>query len=173
MKKSVLGRSLVRRAVMATALGLSAMVMAPQAASAATYNLAVVSTEYQFRVPSRLPAGSYTLTHYNLGREPHVFVVVNLGPVCSQTITTIAQAHAFLDQVPPGPDALEKANRLCPGVGLAGDVFAPPGGRTTGPLNLAPGRALYFDPIPSPQGIPHDDLGMIGFINVFSTSFSF
>ena len=168
--KRVLGRSLVKRAVFATTLGVSALLMAPQAASAATFPLGVVSRDYRFYgVPSWLPAGTYSMTHFNVGHEPHVFIAVNLGPVCSETITTVAQADAFLDEV-QGPEDLEAA---CPGSSIAGDVFAPPGGRSTGELNLAPGRVLYFCPIPDDHGVPHDELGMIGFINVFSFSFPF
>jgi hypothetical protein len=165
--KRVLGRSLIKRALMATTLGVSALLMAPQAASAATYPLGVVSRDYRFYgVPSRLPAGTYNMTHYNVGSEPHVFIAVNLGPVCSDTITTIAQADAFLDEV-HGPGDLAAA---CPGSSIAGSVFAPPGGRSTSELNLASGRVLYFCPIPNDHGVPHDELGMIGFINVFSIS---
>lgn len=168
MTTKVRGRSMVRRAVVATTLGVSGLMMAPQAASAATYPLSVVSTDYSFRgLPSRLPAGTYNVTHYNFGHEPHVFIAVNLGPVCSQSVTTIAQADAFLDVV-QGPDDLAAK---CPGSSIAGDVFAPPGGRSTAPVTLAPGRVLFFCPIPDDHGISHDELGMIGLVNVISLSF--
>lgn len=166
MNTKVRGRSLVRRVAVAGALGASALMVAPQASYAAsrTYPLAVVSTDYRFQgVPGRLPSGSYNLQHYNLGLEPHVFVAVNLGPQCSQSVRTTAQALAFLDTL-EGPEDLAAA---CPGSSLAGDVFAPPGGRASGPLSLTPGRTLYFCPIPDAHGVSHEELGMIGFIDVF------
>lgn len=167
MKMDVHTRQVIRRMVVAGALAVSALTVAPQASYAAgrTLPLAVVSREYQFiGLPSRLPAATYDLRHFNLGNESHVIVAVNLGPVCSPMITNKVQALAFL-QTLEGPEDLAVQ---CEGSSLAGDVFAPPGGRTSGPVSLAPGRTLYFCPIPESHGVPHDELGMIGLIDVFA-----
>lgn len=160
-------RASAGRVGLAGALAASALVLVPQASYAAhrTIPLAVVARDFQFLgLPPALPAGQYDVRFFNLGQEPHVIVAVNLGPQCSQSITTKEQGLAFLQTV--DSDAAFAA--ACPGGSFAGDVFAPPGGRSTGPLTLAPGRTMYFCPIPEENGVPHFDLGMIGFIDVFS-----
>ena len=170
MKTRLHGRPVWGRVVVAGALAVSALMLAPQASYAASraLSLAVVSRDYSFEgLPGRLPAGEYNLSHYNFGAEPHVLIAVNLGPVCSNTITTTEQAQEFLENV----QSDEQFEAECPGGSIAGDVFAPPGGRSSGPITLTPGRTLYFCPIPTEEGIPHDDLGMIGFIDVFSFPF--
>ena len=159
-------RSVLARVVAATALAVSALTFAPQAASAArTYPLGVVGRDYSFQgVPTRLPVGEYNLRFYNLGSEPHVLVAINLGPECSDTIATAEAAIEFLE----GVESDEDLFAACPGSSFAGDVFAPPGGRSSGPLSLAPGRTLVFCPIPDAMWTPHHELGMIAFIDVFA-----
>ncbi len=157
-------RSKLGRVTAAAALAVSALALAPQSASAArSYPLGIVARDYSFQgVPSRLPAGAYNLRFYNLGSEPHVVVAINLGPACSQTVATAADAIEFLETV----DSEEVLADACPGSSLAGDVFAPPGGSASGPLSFTPGRALVFCPIPDSMWTPHHELGMLNFINV-------
>jgi len=149
----------------AAAVAASVLTFVPQASYAASrpFPLGIAARDYSFQgVPSRLPAGSYDLRFVNVGDEFHVFVAVNLGPTCSATITTREAALAFLATIED-----QDPETLCPGSSLAGDVAAPPGGRSSGLMTVTPGRTLYFCPIPTEDGTPHAELGMIGFINVF------
>jgi len=157
-------RSVVARVVAAAALAVSALTLAPQTASAArTYPLGVVARDYYFTgVPSRLPEGQYSMRFFNLGSEPHVLVAINLGPECSESLSTAEVAIDFLEGIESEEDFLA----ACPGSSFAGAVFAPPGGRSSGPLSLAPGRTLVFCPIPDSMWTPHHELGMINFIDV-------
>jgi len=156
---------MARRAAMASALAASVLTFVPQASYAASrpFPLGIVARDYSFQgVPSRLPAGSYDIRFFNIGDEFHVFVAVNLGPVCSATITTKEAALEFLAAVED-----QDPETLCPGSSLAADAAAPPGGRSSALMTLTPGRMLYFCPVPDEDGTPHAELGMIGFTNVF------
>lgn len=160
-------RSLAGRVGIAGAFALGILMFLPQTAYAAgrTAPLGVVARDFQFQgVPRTLPAGQYNVRFFNIGHAPHVLVAANLGPECSQSITTNQQAVAFLATIQSEQDFAA----ACPGGTLAGDVFAPPGGRSSALFNLAPGRTLVFCPIPEENGTPHFDLGMVGLINVFT-----
>ncbi len=160
-----LGRSWAARIGFSAAMVASVMGVSSPPASAAPLKLplAVVARDFQFLgVPGRLPAATYDLQFINISRtEEHEFVAVNLGPICSKTITTVAAAKALLDGG-QDPDV------VCPGNTFEGGVDAGPGGRARQTLTLTPGRTLYFCGVPDENGTPHFDLGMIGFINVFS-----
>lgn len=163
-----LGRSWAARIGFSAAMVASVMGVSAPPAPAAPLKLpmAVVARDFQFLgVPGRLPAATYDVRFFNIStEEDHEFVAVNLGPTCSNTITTIDQAKDALQNL----DSDEAFAAACPGGSFEGAVFAGPGGRDRQDITLAPGRTLYFCGIPDENGTPHFDLGMIGFINVFS-----
>ncbi len=158
-----LGRSWTVRlgfsaAVVVSALGMSAL---PSSAHTVKRPLAVVAKNFRFLgVPRSLPAGQYDVRFLNISPDEHELVAFNLGPVCSRTITTAAQARALLDSG-QDPDV------VCPGNNFEGYASAGPGGTDREDFTLSPGRTLYFCGVPE-NGVPHFDLGMIGFINVFA-----
>ncbi|MGI9034160.1 MAG: hypothetical protein ACR2HY_10910 [Acidimicrobiales bacterium] len=158
--------------VVAAATAVASMVgmLAPTAASAATrtYSLSVVARDFQFLgVPSRLPAGTANVRFRNISRsEFHEFIAVNLGPACAGF--TRDQAIAEITKAGQAEDPIAAAQEDCPGLTFAGAAFAPPGGSDRETYDFQPGRVLYFCSIPDENGTPHFDLGMIGFINVFS-----
>ncbi len=149
-------------AVAASALAMSS---APaSAAPAAAQPLAVVAKDYRYLgVPLLLPAGQYNLQFSNHGHEEHEFVALNLGPTCSQSINNAKRAKRLLSSV----QSEEEFVADCPGATFAGAADAQPGARDREPLNLEPGRTLYFCAVPDANGTPHFDLGMIGLIKVF------
>jgi hypothetical protein len=147
----------VSAAVVASALGMSAL---PTSATTVKRPLAVVAKSFRFLgVPRWLPAGQYDVRFLNISPDDHEFVAVNLGPVCSRTVTSVAQAVAVLNSQDP--------DVVCPGNSFEGAAFAGPGGRDREAFTFTPGRTLYFCGVPE-NGVPHYDLGMIGFINVFA-----
>jgi len=158
--------------MVASLLGVSA---APSSATDVKRPMAVVARDFQFLgAPPILPAGQYDLRFFNLSRdEAHVFVAVNLGPSCGSSVRTAADGKALLERVDSiaGPDGNPEVvfGDLCPLGSLEGDgAFAEPGGRSRADYSFTPGKTMYFCPIPNDDGTPHYDLGMIGFINVFS-----
>ncbi len=169
--KSQFARVGLGAAMVASMLGASA---APSSAAMAKRPMAVVARDFQFIVPPVLPAGDYDLRFFNISRdEDHVFVAVNLGSKCSNTINTVAQAKALLARIDQESGGDEDASdavfaRLCPGGSFEGAAFAEPGGRAREDFTFTPGKTLYFCPIPDEDGTPHSDLGMIGFMNIFS-----
>jgi len=156
--------------MVASMLGASAQ---PSSAAEVKWPMAVVARDYQFLVPPALPEGRYDLQFFNIGREGHVFVALNLGPACSASINTVSQAKALIkgieetagDDEEAGDAAFAKA---CPGGSFEGAAFAEPGGRAREDFTFTPGKTLYFCPIPTAAGTDHYDLGMIGFINIFA-----
>lgn len=148
----------------------SAVVAAPVLATSVTaahaaggkISLAVVARDYHFSgVPNSLPAATYSVNFINVGDEEHEFVAVNLGPQCGSF--TKQQALAELNK---GEDAFFAD---CPGGSFEGAAFAAPGQRDRETVTLTPGRTLYFCGVPDENGVPHFELGMIGFINVRAT----
>ncbi len=164
LRKSWVARVAVSGAVIVAALGMAA---APSSATDLKLPMAVVARDFQFLgIPRALPAAQYDVRFFNISRtEAHEFVAVNLGPTCSSTINTVAQAKALLDG---GEDAF---GAECPGGSFEGAVFADPGGRDRADIALTPGKTLYFCGVPDDNGTPHFELGMIGFLNVFSLPF--
>ncbi len=171
MKLRDIGKSWGARLGVGAALGAAVLGMVAPPASAAGLKLpmAVVARDYSFlAVPPALPAAEYDLRFFNISRvEEHEFVAVNLGPTCSTTVNTAADAKALLE------GGEEEAFAACPGAEFEGAVFAEPGGRDRGTFNLTPGKTLYFCGVPDGSGTPHFELGMIGFLNVFSLPFGF
>lgn len=157
------GRIACSSAVVASVLALSS---APASAEVSNVPLPAVAINYKFpTIPKKLVDGGYNVQLFNASDEPHVLIAVNLGAQCTGTVSTIAKAKQFLDTI--DSDAAFAA--ACPGGSLAGDVFAEPFGSGQGPLDLEPGRTLYFCPIPTEGGKPHYKLGMLGFIKVIPT----
>jgi len=154
--------------MVASMLGASA---APSSAEAVKRPMAVVARDFQFIVPPALPAGQYDLRFFNISRdEAHVFVALDLGPTCSRTTNTIAQAKALIEKLlAAGEDGFEAAfDSACQGGSFEGAAFAEPGGRSREDFTFRPGKTLYFCDVPDDDGTPHFDLGMIGFMNIFS-----
>ncbi len=171
-------RSWTVRASFAAAMAASTLTVAAPSAGAAeatpanaTTPLSVTAENFRFlNVPVFLRAGSYDVTLHNISEDDHVFLALNLGPVCSRSVTTTADASALLTRV--GQEAGDSGDpetvfeAACPGGSFEGAVFAPPGGTETDKIDFTPGKTLYFCPIPEEDGTRHYDLGMIGFINV-------
>jgi len=174
--KSQFARVGLGATMVASALGVAA---APSSADAVKRPMAVVARDFQFLgAPPILPAGQYDLRFFNISREEeHEFVALNVES-CKSKVTTIVAAKALLDAIgskavrdaAPGmePDFDAATQALCRGASFEGAAFAPPGQRDRQDFTLTPGRTLYFCAIPDEDGTPHFELGMIGFINVFS-----
>jgi len=146
-------------------VGLAAVTMSlvlgmPQAATAATRSLGIVARDYSFSgISSRLVAGDYDTRFVNGSRkEPHEVVALNLGPACAGL--TRQQVVAHLDA-----DTIELA---CPDIAFEGFAFAPPLGRDRVSFTLDAGRTLFVCFIPTPQGIPHYQLGMLALSDVIT-----
>jgi len=151
-------------------------VAAPSAGAAeatpagATTPLSITAESFRFlNVPVFLRAGTSSVTLHNVSDDDdHEFVAVNLGPTCGRSIATTADASALIKQI--GDQAGDNdpqpfLDAACPGSSFEGAAFAPPGDTDTEDIAFTPGKTLYFCGVPE-NGVPHFDLGMIGFINV-------
>jgi len=170
----------VGAAMVAGMLGASAT---PSSAVGVKRPMAVVARDFQFIVPPALPAGQYDLQFINISRDEfHEFVALNVEG-CKSKLPTVDSAKRMLERIGEaafaevGPNAteeefsaaLDKFTRVeCPGVVPEGEAFAPPGQRSRADYNFTPGKTLYFCGVPDDNGTPHFDLGMIGFMNIFS-----
>ncbi len=138
--KSQFARVGLGAAMVASMLGASA---APSSAAMAKRPMAVVARDFQFIVPPVLPAGDYDLRFFNISRdEDHVFVALNLGPKCSNTINTVAQAKALLARIDQESGGDEDASdavfaRLCP---AAASRVPPSPSREVVPAKTSPSR---------------------------------
>lgn len=179
MRLQRLGRSWIAR------LGFSAVLVGsvlsitaePSSAGSFTFPLGVVADSFRFiGVPTTLPAEQYDVHFFNISQEDdHEFIALNLGPSCGSNITTVDDAKALLESVGQQAHAAGADNPLpfflaaCPGAGFEGAAFAGPNfGQDEETFTLTPGKTLYFCGVQEPDGTPHFELGMIGFIDVFS-----
>ncbi len=173
-------RSWTVRASFAGAMAASTLAVAAPSAGAAeatpasaTTPLSVTAESFRFlNVPVFLRAGNSSVTFRNISADDdHEFVALNLGPSCSRSVATVDDAKALLMSVgqqanQAGADDPEPYfEAACPGGSFEGAAFAPPGGTDTEDFAFTPGRTLYLCGVPE-DGVPHFELGMIGFINV-------
>lgn len=160
-------------AMVASMLGASA---APSSAVSVKWPMAVVARDFQFIVPSVLPAGQYDLQFFNISRDEfHVFIALKLGS-CSNDISTLDEARGLIERIGTEAEGLggqdadfdTATEDQCPGTVFEGAAQAGPGGRDRQDFNFVPGKTLYFCPVADEDGAPHFDLGMIGFMNIFA-----
>ncbi|MDQ6692097.1 MAG: hypothetical protein M3256_11010 [Actinomycetota bacterium] len=128
-----------------------------------------------FGVPARLPASVVDLHLLNISPDDeHEFVAVNLGPACGSTINSGADVQALLTlayaQAAAGSHSpIRFIAAACPGASSEGRAFADPNlGQDHKTFTFTAGKTLYFSGIPEPDGSQHFDLGMIGFLDIFS-----
>jgi hypothetical protein len=102
---------------------------------------------------SVVPAGTYKLGLANNSIGPHVFIALGGLPEGM----TVDAFKTLLDAGPPPPA----------GIFEAGAVFSKPGQDHQKLFDLTtPGQYGFFCPIRTPTGIPHYELGFIGFFDV-------
>ena len=108
----------------------------------------VVSREFTFEAPDRIPAGAVTFELLNEGAEPH---------------------HAWIVRLEDGHDLSEYMEAVHEGRGAtppwAVDMGGPmvmmePGAISNATIELTPGRYALVCHVPSPDGIPHLAKGM-------------
>jgi uncharacterized cupredoxin-like copper-binding protein len=108
----------------------------------------IVSTEYSFEVPNRVPAGAVTFHLVNEGAEPH---------------------HAWIVRFDGGHDLAEYMEAVHGGRGHTPDwavdmggpmVMMEPGAVSNATLFMKPGRYAVVCHVPSPDGIAHLAKGM-------------
>ncbi len=177
-----LGRSWIARMGFSAALVGSdvAVVAPPTPASAAIqlrFPLTVVAASFRFfGVPDRLPESVVDLHLLNISPDDeHEIVAVNLGPDCGSTVNSVADAQALLTQAYAQAAAAGSHSPVrfiaaaCPEASFEGRVFADPNfGQDSRTFTFTPGKTLYFCGVPEPDGSQHFDLGMIGFLDIFS-----
>ena len=182
MNMQSLGRSWIARMGFSAALMGSALAVAvpPSPASAAIqlrFPLTVVAEGFQFfGLPDRLPESVVDLHLLNISPDDeHEIVAVNLGPDCASTINSVADAQALLTQAYAQAAAAGSHSPVrfigaaCRGASFEGRAFADPNfGQDTEPFTFTAGKTLYFCGLPEPDGSQHFDLGMIGFLDIFS-----
>lgn len=138
-------QSPLARAALAVALLLTASGCAqPAVANTVTY----VGTDFAFEGPETIPAGLTSIGIDNRGAEPHQVVMVRLEE--GKTIEDIMA------------EAEESENGLPQSVVFeGGPVAAMPGQVVTTTVVLEPGNYVIVCEIPSPDGKPHSDKGMV------------
>lgn len=154
---------LVRRAVVLTAVGAGLLVggtsVAGGASAPSKFQVTVGddfssgSIRFVTNMPSSFTAGTYKFGLANNSIGPHVLIALS---GLSESMT-VAQFRALLDQGPPPPA----------GILEVGAVFSKPGQDHQKLFDLnTTGRYGFFCPITTPAGVPHYELGFIGFFNV-------
>lgn len=107
----------------------------------------ITAREYQFGLPSTVPAGPITFHLADAGREPHHAAILRLEG--GKTAADLAAALKTPGPLPPwarmvgGPNAVD------------------PGGSANATLVLEPGRYAVICLVPSADGVPHFAKGMI------------
>jgi hypothetical protein len=139
-----------RRSFLAGSLGMAAaMARLPTLRASAAENatpaaselpaLALTLTDTGFEIEQPLAAGRYQVTVSNAGAMTESHFALGKIP---DTITD-AQYQAWLDAEGEDTDALRFEDIAFVGV----PDWPPPGGQTTGVIDLVPGRYFLFDPI--------------------------
>ncbi len=150
----MLRRCSMRKVVLAaTALALTALMVTPSAGAAPRDHNYVQAFDYGYRgIPGRIAQDRWHYQFANVGDEAHEIVVLKLAP--ENEDATVEEAIAAAD-----------ANDDSFVSGFAGFAFALPG--EVEPANMQfdqPGRYVYFCFIQTDAGVPHYQLGMVGFV---------
>ncbi len=121
-------------------------------AAAEIPDVTIGAVDYSFDAPASIPGG---LTHFilqNTGTEDHQALLfrldegVTLEDFAAAPIETEADAEAFGS--------------------FAGGPIAPAGGTFDSVLDLQPGSYVMICEIPSPDGVPHSEKGMVASLEV-------
>ncbi len=105
----------------------------------------IVSRDFEFELPDRIPAGVVTFQLSNEGPEPH---------------------HAWLVRFEEGHDLADYLEAIRHGapswaLDMGGPMVAmQPGAMTDATIEMKPGRYAFVCHVPSPDGISHLDKGM-------------
>lgn len=102
----------------------------------------VIATDYHFETEYPTTAGRYSFAIKNDGEQPHVAILARLEPG-----TTMEQAMAS-----EGEEGIAEM--------FESDVLAP-GAEGFLTADLTAGNWVFICPIPSPEGPPHAELGMV------------
>ncbi|MFN2555405.1 MAG: hypothetical protein ABR592_00795 [Nitriliruptorales bacterium] len=121
-------------------------------ADVAPTKIDITGKDYAFDVPATMQGGLVEISFFNAGREPHFAGFAKVAPG-----KTFDDARAALTAppgaVPPaGPPPLED---------FGGASTIEPGARSKLAFNLPAGTYALYCQIPSPDGIPHGNKGMI------------
>lgn len=125
--------------------------IAPEA-GAEIPDVTVGAADYSFDAPASIQGGLTHITLTNSGAEDHQALFfrldegVSLEEFAAAPIETEADAQAYGT--------------------VAGGPIAPPGERFDAVLDLEPGSYVLICSIPSPDGVPHSDKGMVTTLEV-------
>jgi hypothetical protein len=126
----------------------------PTAAAAGIPDITIGATDYSFDVPSTIPGGLTHFTLQNTGTEDHQALFFRLD-----------EGVTFEELASGLENAQSEADFLAFGSFAAGPI-AGPGGTFDATLDLEPGSYVLICTIPSPDGVPHADKGMVTTLEV-------
>jgi hypothetical protein len=121
-------------------------------------DVTIGAADYSFDVPSSIPGGLTHFTLQNTGAEDHqaLFFRLDEGVTLEDLATGLQDAQTEADFEAFGS--------------FAGGPIAGPGGAFDATLDLAPGSYVLICTIPSPDGVPHADKGMVTTLEVTEPS---
>jgi uncharacterized cupredoxin-like copper-binding protein len=126
-----------------------------EAAEAKTNAVSVEGTEYAFLMPDRVKGGVLTMSVSNTGRELHEYAIGRLKK--GKTL------EDFKRELDSGREVRSAAD-------VAGVPGLSPGKGIAITRTLRPGRYFFLCAVPSPEGVPHYELGMLKEFDVVGRS---
>jgi uncharacterized cupredoxin-like copper-binding protein len=126
-----------------------------EAARAKTNAVSVKGTEYAFLMPDRVKGGVLTMRVSNTGRELHEYAIGRLKK--GKTLVD------FKRELDSGGEVRSAAD-------VAGVPGLSPGEGVAITRRLRPGRYFFLCAVPSPEGVPHYELGMLKGFEVVGSS---
>lgn len=145
--------SLVATALLAT--GAAGCGGDDETAKARTNAVSVKGAEYAFLMPEKVEGGVVTMRVSNTGRELHEYAIGRL-----KKGKTLADVRRELES---GEESRSAEN-------VAGVPGLSPGKAITITRRLRPGRYFFLCGVPSPEGVPHHELGMLKGFEVVGSS---
>jgi uncharacterized cupredoxin-like copper-binding protein len=128
----------------------------PEAAAAEIPDVTIGAVDYSFDAPASIPGGLTRITLQNTGMEDHQALLFRLDESVTLDDFAAAPIETEADAEPFGT--------------FAGGPIAGPGDEFNAVLDLEPGSYVLICPIPSPDGVPHSDKGMVATIEVTAPS---
>jgi hypothetical protein len=130
----------------------------PTAATEPAADVDVQMFEYDFRIPTTIPAGDHVVKVSNVGREAHEFVLSkSSAPVTKEQVMALVMGGDSAATPTGGGPSL---NDLGAGE-IAGFGTLSPGLTGWTELTLTPGTYVAFCFVPGPNGTPHAAMGMV------------
>jgi uncharacterized cupredoxin-like copper-binding protein len=126
-----------------------------EAAEAETNAVSVKGTEYAFLMPDRVEGGVLTMRVSNTGGELHEYAIGRFKP--GKTLADLKRE-------------LEGGREVRSAEDVAGVPGLSPGEGIAITRRLRPGKYFFVCAVPSPEGVPHYELGMLKEFEVVGTS---